>query len=55
MCMSHDLETSTSYGAVAHPSNFPLSLPQRKKPTRILEELLQNLDEVNLSGTRGGL
>lgn len=43
-------------GAVIHPPNFPLiSLPQEKRPTRILEELLQNLDEeVNLRGARSG-
>lgn len=55
MGIIHSLDVST-IEAVAHPSNFLLiSLPQEKRPIRILEELLYNLDEVNLSGTRGGL
>lgn len=55
MGIIHSLDVST-IEAVVHPSNFLLiSLPQEKRPIRILEELLYNLDEENLSGTRGGL
>lgn len=54
MDIIHSLDVST-LEVVVHPSKFLLiSLPQEKRSIRILEILLYNLYEVNLSGTRGG-
>lgn len=54
MDIIHSLDVST-LEVVVHPSKFLLiSLPQEKRSIRILEILLYNLYEVNLSGARGG-